>query len=86
MQVRSKKSGSLGEATDFNVHGLSEIVVYFLAGDCSSDFIRDYDVQLTSGEWKDMRQAFRDRDLIPNDLNTSFRESRSDIERVQGWY
>jgi len=86
MRVRSKKTGALGEASDFNIHGLGEIVVYFDVGDCSSEFIRDYVVQLTSGEWKDMRQAFRDRDLIPNDLNTSFRESRSDAERAQGWY
>jgi hypothetical protein len=76
----------LGEATDFNIHGLGEIVVYFDEGDCSSEFSREYEVQLTSGEWKDMRQAFLDRDIIPNDLNTSFRESRSDAERSQGWY
>jgi len=86
MQVRSKKTGSLGEATDFNTHGLSEIIVCFDAGDCSSEFIRDYDVLLTSGKWKDMHQAFVDCNLIPNDLNTSFRESRSDAERAQGWY
>jgi hypothetical protein len=86
MRVRSKKTGSLGEATDFNIHGLGEIVVYFDEGDCSSEFFREYEVQLTSGEWKDMRQAFVDHDLIPNDLNTSFRESRSDAECAQGWY
>jgi hypothetical protein len=86
MRVRRKSTGTMGEATDFNTHGLSEIIVCFDEGDMSSEFVRDYEVLLSTGEWRDMNLAFAANALIPNDMNTSFRESRSDKERARGYY
>ena len=87
MRVRNKLTGTLGESSHFNVHSLNEITVQFDEGDCSSEFIRDYDVQLSeTGEWKDLRTAFKEMDVVSNDMNTSFRESRSAEERQRGYY
>ena len=87
MRVRNKVTGTLGDSSRFNVHSLSEIIVQFDEDDCSSEFIRDYDVQLTeTGEWKCLRTAFKETDVIPNEMNTSFRESRSAEERQRGYY
>jgi len=84
LNVRNKKTGTTGTASEFNLHAASEIIVYF-DDDCSTEFIRDYEVQLSSGEWKDMREAFRNRDIIPDDLNMHFREPQNDEERKRGW-
>lgn len=74
-----------GYSDSFNTHGLGEIIVYFDDDSCDSMFIRGFEVQLPSGEWKNMNEAFRDRDIIPNNLNTSFGYPRSDEEKKQGF-
>jgi hypothetical protein len=87
MRVRNKVTGTLGDSSRFNVHSLNEIIVQFDEGDCSSEFIRDYDVQLTeTGEWKCLRTAFKERLVIPNEMNTSFGEPKNESERKQGFY
>ena len=75
-----------GYSSRFNVHGLSEIIVGFDAGDQDSMMISDFDVQLESGEWKDMRQAFKDKDLITDNYNTMFAEPKNAEERARGWW
>lgn len=81
-KLRYKRTHTETHSSRFNVHALSEVDV----GDDSA-FFDELDVFLEStGEWKDMRQAFKDRDLIPNDHNTHFAEPRTDADRQRGWY
>jgi hypothetical protein len=79
MRVRYKKDGTEREASSFNVHSMSEV----LTGDDSAP-MSELDV-LIRGEWKDMRQAFRDKDLIPDNFNERFGEPRSELDRARGW-
>lgn len=85
MEVRNKKSGVCGESMQFNPHSIGEIIVYYEDGKCSSEFIRDYEVYLDVG-WKDMHEAFRDCDVIPNNYNTRFRRPLNETEREKGYY
>ena len=65
----------------FNVSALAEVDM----GDDSAYF-SDLDVQLSSGEWKDLSQAFKDRDLIHDNYNTWFREPKTEEERSRGYF
>ena len=85
MKIRHKENGWLGTASQFNMHGIGEMIVY-LEDDCDSDFIRDYDVFLeATQQWKDMRQAFKDHDLINDNYNTCFFEPANAEERERGY-
>lgn len=64
-----------------NIHGLSEVNM----GDDLA-FIKDLEVQLSSGEWKCMSQAFRDRDIITDNYNQWFREPKNQEEKERGFY
>jgi len=87
MKVRNKKHGHLGNSTNFNVHGLSEIIVYFDDDSCDSEFIHDYDVYIEStGEWMDMCEAFRMSLVIPDNYNTWFKEPDNETEKERGWF
>lgn len=87
MKVRNKKSGALGCSNKFNMHAMSEIIVYFDEGDCDSAFISKYDVFLeVKKTWKPMDEAFRDKDIITDNYNSEFREPYNDAERERGWY
>lgn len=44
MKIINKKTGTAGYSNEFNIHGIGEIIVYYEKGDCSSEFIRDYNV------------------------------------------
>lgn len=66
MKVRYKKSKIERHATRFNVHAMAEV----LTGDDSA-FIKELDV-LINNEWKDMSQAFEDKDIVPDNYNESF--------------
>lgn len=80
MKVRYKKSGSEAESSRFNVNALNEV----LTGD-DSPFIRELDVWI-DGAWKDMRQAFEDRDIIPDNYNTWFAEPKNKEDRKRGYF
>lgn len=80
MKLRYKKSGEETESYKFNTSALAEIDV----GD-DSVYIKDLDV-FVNGAWKDMRQAFRDRDIIPDNYNQYFAEPRTPEEKAQGYY
>jgi len=86
MKVRHKK-GYTGISSKFNTLALSEIIVYFdddLGAD--SDFISNYDVYLESkNEWKDMKQAFRDHDIIEDNYATYFFEPQNEEDRKRGF-
>lgn len=85
MKVRNKKTGTIGQSSTFNTHALAEIIVY--TDDCTSDFIRDYDVFIESiGEWVDMHEAFDKKLIITDNYNTNFREPLNEAEKERGWY
>lgn len=79
MRVRYKETGTEAESSKFNVHALAEV----LTGDDSA-FIRELDV-FVGGKWKDMGQAFKDKDIIPDNYNEFFGEPRNDTDRVRGY-
>lgn len=87
MKVRTKETGEIAHSGNFNTHGLSEIIVYFFDGDCTSDFIHNYEVYLErKNEWKPLDQAFKDKDVIPDNYNTMFREAKNKEEKERGWF
>ena len=81
MKVRYKKTGSEAYSRNFNVSAIGEV----LTGD-DSPFISELDVYLEAlGQWKDMRQSFRDKDLIIDNYNTWFFEPTSEEDRERGY-
>lgn len=81
MKVRYKSNGAIAYVSSFNMTTTGEV----LTGDDSA-YIAELEVFLEkSGEWKDMRQAFRDHDLITNDANTSFFEPENEKDKVRGF-
>lgn len=88
MKVRfSEKQEVKGWAMRFNTHALAEVIVGFDEGDMDSCLIKDLDVFLVDQEiWKNMSQAFKDHDIIPNNYNTMFGEPKSAEDRKRGWY
>lgn len=88
LKVRYKgESGKYiyGESSDFNTCGVGEVITYFDDNSCDSMFIHSLEVQLKSGEWKSMQKAFADKDILPNNHNTSFDYPRSNEEKEQGF-
>lgn len=88
MKLRNKNRPEItGYSDGFNTHSLSEIIVYFEDGDASSEYISDYEVFLEkTNEWKDMKMAFANRDIIPDNYNTTFSEPTTEEERERGWF
>jgi hypothetical protein len=87
MRVRNKTKGYLGHSTDFNIHAMSEIIIYFDEGDCSSEFIKDYYVYIESiGEWMDMHEAFDKKYIITDNYNTCFAEPSNETEKERGYF
>ena len=73
-----------GEASRFNLHALNEVIVTFDDGSADTCFLRELEVRI-AGEWKSMRQAFEDRDLITDNENTCFFEPRTPEDRARGY-
>jgi len=88
MKVRDKKHTWTGCSTNFNTHGLGEAIVGFDGdGGMDSMFISELEVFIPSlGIWKDMKQAFNDKDLIPDNYNTMFAEPKDDKDRERGYF
>lgn len=80
MRMRYKDTRKETASSRFNTYALSEVIT----GD-DSVFIKDLDV-FVNGEWKDLGQAFRDRDVIPDNYNTWFGEPRNEEDRKRGYY
>lgn len=79
MKVRYKDTQSEAWSSSFNAHSMGEV----LTGD-DSPFIKDLDVFLPSGEWKDMGQAFRDHDIVPDNYNLHFGLPMSEECKLRG--
>lgn len=79
MKVRYKQTGTEAGASQFNVSSLDEVIT----GDDSVS-IRDLDVWI-NGAWKDMGQAFKDRDIIPDNYNERFGEPQNAADRERGY-
>lgn len=87
MRVRHKTTGRLGDARDFNIHSVApqEIIVGFDDGDQTSDYMRDYDVQLKDGRWMSFEDAFTLHLLITDNYNSHFFEPQTEADRVRGY-
>ena len=86
MKLRNKYTGKNWHSSKFNIHGLGEIIVHYPDYGADSAFIREFDVYLVStGEWKDMNQAFKDHDLITDNYNTRFFEPKTEEDRIRGF-
>lgn len=79
MLVRYKKSLKERETHRFNIHSLCEI----LTGDDSA-CMSDFEI-FVNGAWKDMSQAFRDRDVIPDNYNETFGIPRDEASKARGY-
>jgi hypothetical protein len=88
MKVRfSERPAVTGVASQFNTHGLGEVIVAFDEGDMDSCPISDLDVFLEARqEWRSMHLAFRERDLITDNYNTIFAEPKTAADRERGYF
>jgi hypothetical protein len=87
MKVRlTDKPEITGYSSSLNTYGMGELIVYYDDGDASSDEISLYDVQLKDGTWLPLGQAFREKIVITDNYDSSFRESVTDEERERGYY
>lgn len=87
MKVRNKTKGYTGTSTNFNTHGLGEMIVYFDDDSCDSEYIHDYEALIESlGDWVDMCEAFNKNLIIPDNYNTWFREPLNLEEEKQGYF
>lgn len=86
MKVKEKGSNIVWFSNRFNVHSLDEIIVQHLEHGADSAYGKDFNVFLESKqEWKDMRQAFKDKDLITDNYNTIFFEPQTPEDRKRGY-
>lgn len=88
MKIRDKKTGTEAEADEFNLHSMGEIIVCY-EDDIDSDFIRDFDVFIETGpragQWIDLKEAFRNHDVIPDNYHRNFREPKNCLDRIVGY-
>lgn len=86
MKVRHKICGDIAYSGNFNIHSYNEIIVTLEEGDMDSDYIDNYEVFLNQkNEWKNLRQAFKDNDVITDNYNTRFFEPPTEADRVRGY-
>lgn len=87
MKVRFKDSKAEGDATRFNMHAMSEIIVGFKDGDQDTMFIKDFDVFIEAkGIWLDMYAAFSAKDIITDNYNAWFGEPKEQADRDRGYF
>lgn len=85
MDVRMVPGGTPGTASKFNVHAMFEVIVYFQDG--SADSVSGNELEVKIGEnWVPLTDAFKGKDVIPDNYNTSFRAPLTMAERIRGWY
>lgn len=87
MKVRLKaKPEVTGSSDSFNVHALAEILVNFDNDQgASSEYIKDYEVLLSDGNWHDMGVAFEQHFLITDNFNTGFFEPKNEEDQIRGF-
>ena len=87
MKVKNKKTEAVGYSGKLNTHGLGEMIVYYEDGDCSSEYIRDFDAFIESENvYMDMGKAFQEKLIITDNYNVDFREPVNADEKDRGWY
>ena len=85
MIIRNKEAKELLQTGKFNIHSLDEILVYGPDW-MDSDYMEIYDVHIKKSEqWKDLRQAFMDKDIITDNYNTCFFEPANEEDRERGF-
>lgn len=92
MRVRNLERTWEGLSSEFNTCGGGEVIVCLLNKDGvfegqDSAFISELEVYIDSTEeWKNMNEAFKDKDIISDKCNTCFREPLTEEERQQGHF
>jgi hypothetical protein len=86
MKLRDKSTKEECSSGNFNTSSLSEIIVYYKDGGSDTDYIDGYEVYLEiKKEWKDLKQAFKDKDVIPDNFNTRFAEPNTPEDKIRGY-
>jgi len=100
MLVREKtKPDNKGRmiSSKFNINALAEVLCYWIGEDgegegASSMYIKELDIFIEAKNktgqivgWKDMGQAFKDKDIITDNYNTYFFEPRTKEDRERGY-
>ena len=82
MRLRYKDSKIETFGNAFNLHSLDEILTHDDSVPASN---LDVFIPLKN-EWKDLRQAFRDKDVLPNDANTWFAAAVKRTDKSRGYF
>lgn len=87
MKVRlAKQLKDEGSADRFNMHALTEVIVIFETGESDSYYPSDLEVYITAKqEWKPLREAFKDHDVIVDNLNSRFFEPATQEDKERGF-
>jgi hypothetical protein len=84
MKVRTKKQpNDVAQEGGLNVHAMFEVLVPAWGDTVPGGDLEVYIEAL--GEWKDLRQAFKDHDVITDNYNTRFFEPRNAEDRARGF-
>lgn len=78
-----------GSSSSFNLAALCEVVVGFDAPNEDMDTVPCHQLEVwleSKQEWKRFNRALDDRDVIPDNYNSHFREPRNEEERKRGYY
>ena len=85
MEIRLNDQPTItGYSNSFNMFSINEVVVYFKDGDCDSMYIHELDVYINN-QWKSLSAAFKDRDCVPNSLNSRFEPPTNEEAKERGW-
>lgn len=87
MRLRDKKTGDTNwYSYGFNINSLNEIIVHHEEHGADSTYLSDWDVWLPQLQnWKDLKEAFADHDLITDNYNTHFFEPKNEMDRKRGY-
>jgi len=76
----------------FNIHALGECICFWPEGNADSMYFKDLDVFIEATNesddvigWKDMQEAFEDKDIIVDNFNTCFFEPANEEDRERGF-
>jgi len=86
VRYKSPRTGKYSECFTgtFVTTSLSEVV----CGDSEEQFlmdIKDLEFKCPDGSWKPLSQAFRDKDIVPNNYNTHFGPPKDDAAKERGY-
>lgn len=67
-----------------NTNSLDEVTVYYSDDSIDCESFSDIEINI-DGEWKSAVDAAKDKDIIPDNLNTYYDKPHSDEEFEQGF-